>query len=200
MMVAIKRYPNRKLYNTETKEYISLDGLAELIRLGDEIMVTDNASGEDLTALTLTQIILAQEKKQNGVLPHSALTNLIRAGGDRLSALQRGLLAPLGLWGQVDEEIKARIQALVAEGELSEAEGAELVEKLVDAGQKIRVEGAAREAADRQEGKGTSFAEVEAYVRKHQLPSQQDVLRLEEQLAELEAKLEEITHSRQGLE
>jgi polyhydroxyalkanoate synthesis repressor PhaR len=199
-MVAIKRYPNRKLYNTETKEYVSLDGLAELICAGDEIVVTDNASGEDLTALTLTQIILAQEKKQNGVLPHSALTSLIRAGGDRLSALQRGLLAPLGLWGQVDEEIKARVQALVEAGELDEAEGAELVEKMITAGQKKRAEKAAREAAEKLEGKETSFAEVEAYLRKHQLPSQQDVRRLEEQLAELEAKLKEITQAHQGPE
>ena len=199
-MVAIKRYPNRKLYNTETKEYVSLDGLAELICAGDEIVVTDNASGEDLTALTLTQIILAQEKKQNGVLPHSALTSLIRAGGDRLSALQRGLLAPLGLWGQVDEEIKARLQALVAAGELGEVEGAELVEKLIAAGVQMRSQAradkAAREAADKPEGKGTSFAEVEAFVKQHQLPSQQDVRRLEQQLAELEAKLEEITQAR----
>ena len=115
-MVTIKRYPNRKLYNTETKQYITLDGIGDLIREGNEIQVTDNATGEDLTALTLTQIILDQERKQSGVLSHSALTSLIRAGGDRLSALQRGLFSPLGLWNQIDEEIKRRVQTLVNRG------------------------------------------------------------------------------------
>ena len=63
-MVTIKRYPNRKLYNTEAKQYITLEGVADLIRQGAEIQVVDHASGEDLTALTLTQITLEQEKKR----------------------------------------------------------------------------------------------------------------------------------------
>ena len=197
-MVTIKRYPNRKLYNTETRQYISLDGLAELIREGDEIMVIDNASGEDLTALTLTQIILTQEKKQNGVLPHSALTGLIRAGGDRISALQRGLLSPLGLWRQVDEEIKRRVQALVEAGELSEVEGAELVEKLVAAGQQMHAPSGQETDAELQDRRTdhASYADVEAYVKQRQLPSQQDVQRLADQLTELEAELKKMAQQR----
>ncbi len=67
-MVVIKRYPNRKLYDTIAKQYITLDGVAELVRQGSEIKVVDHASGEDLTAFTLTQIILEQEKKRMGYL------------------------------------------------------------------------------------------------------------------------------------
>ncbi|MGD8735253.1 MAG: polyhydroxyalkanoate synthesis regulator DNA-binding domain-containing protein, partial [Anaerolineae bacterium] len=55
-MTRIKRYPNRKLYDTEAKQYITLEGIAALIRQGNEVQVIDHATGEDLTALTLTQI------------------------------------------------------------------------------------------------------------------------------------------------
>ncbi|MGD8806379.1 MAG: polyhydroxyalkanoate synthesis regulator DNA-binding domain-containing protein, partial [Chloroflexota bacterium] len=61
-MILIKRYPNRKLYNTEAKQYVTLEGIAELIRQGQEVQITDHQTGEDLTAVTLTQIIFEQEK------------------------------------------------------------------------------------------------------------------------------------------
>jgi polyhydroxyalkanoate synthesis regulator protein len=65
-MIIIKRYPNRKLYNTEAKQYITLEGVADLIRQGAEIQVVDHASGEDLTAVTLTQIILSRKRSKAG--------------------------------------------------------------------------------------------------------------------------------------
>ncbi len=130
-MPTIKRYPNRKLYNTETKQYITLEELAELIRGGDEIHVIDNASGEDLTALTMTQVLFEQVKKQAGFLPHAILTGLIQAGGEQISSLQRTLASSLGLGRQTDEEIQRRIQALITRGELTEQEGLGLLEKLL---------------------------------------------------------------------
>ena len=63
-MPLIKRYPNRKLYDTEAKAYITLEQIAYLIREGQEDHVVDHASREDLTALTLTQVILEQERKR----------------------------------------------------------------------------------------------------------------------------------------
>ena len=105
-MVAIKRYPNRKLYNTETKQYITLEGIADLIRMGEEISVTDHKNGEDLTSLTLTQIILEQEKKQDGLLSNSFLTGLIRTGGERLSAVRRESMTIL------EEQLEKRLRQL----------------------------------------------------------------------------------------
>ena len=61
----IKRYPNRKLYDTEAKQYITLEGIASVIRSGQEVQVIDHVTWEDLTALTLSQIILEQEKRQS---------------------------------------------------------------------------------------------------------------------------------------
>ena len=94
-MPVIKRYPNRKLYNTEAKKYVTLAQIAHLIRDGQDVQVVDHSTGEDLTALTLTQVILEQERRQSGFLPQTVLTGLIQAGGDRLSNLRRALASPL---------------------------------------------------------------------------------------------------------
>jgi polyhydroxyalkanoate synthesis repressor PhaR len=133
-MPTIKRYPNRKLYDTEGKQYITLEGIAELIRRGEEIHVIDNATGEDLTALTLTQVIFELEKKQSGFLPRNVLSGLIQAGGDRISTLHRSLVSTIGFWHIVDEEIKRRVNALIKQGDLAESEGQRLVDRLLALG------------------------------------------------------------------
>lgn len=100
-MPTIKRYPNRKLYDTEAKRYVTLDEITQMIRKGNDVQVIDHESGDDLTTLTLTQIILEQEKKStDGFLPRTLLTSLIRTGGDTLEQLLRsvqlGLVRPGG--------------------------------------------------------------------------------------------------------
>ena len=184
-MLTIKRYPNRKLYDTMSKQYITLEGIAALIREGEEVQVIDHASGEDLTALTLTQIILEQEKKQSGVLSHSVLTGLIRSSGDRLHALQRAFFSSVSYWGQIDEEIKQRIQSLIKQGEITKDEGQKLIDRLIKQG--IRQ----REERDAQ----LSEKELEAYLSKYQLPTQDDVQQLNAQIEELSAKLEALSKS-----
>jgi polyhydroxyalkanoate synthesis repressor PhaR len=130
-LTTIKRYPNRKLYNTETKQYITLEELADLIREGEEIHVIDHASGDDLTALTMTQVLFEQVKKQAGFLPRTLLAGLIQAGGEQISSIQRSLAASLGLLRQTDEEIQKRMQALIERGELTEQEGLSILDKLL---------------------------------------------------------------------
>ena len=94
-MPLIKRYPNRKLYDTDAKRYVTLDDVTRLIQAGQEVHVVDYESGEDLTNLTLTQIILEQEKRSSsGLIPRFLLTSMIRAGGDRLAQMRRTLGAP----------------------------------------------------------------------------------------------------------
>ena len=134
-MPVIKRYPNRKLYDTEAKRYITLDGIAELIRDGAELQVIDHTTDEDLTAVTLTQIIFEQEKRNSGFLPKSVLTGLVRAGGDTINTLRRSLNSPLELLKHVDEEIEKRLQALVERGEMAKEEALALSEKLLAVGQ-----------------------------------------------------------------
>ncbi len=131
LMLVIKRYPNRKLYNTETKRYITLDGIATLIRDETDLKVIDHTSGEDLTTLTLTQIIFEQEKKSSGFLPQSVLTGLIQSSGQRFDSLRKSLTAPLEKLNPLEAEIDRRIQALVKQGEMAREEGIKMRDKLL---------------------------------------------------------------------
>ena len=90
-MVLIKRYANRKLYNTETSRYITLKGIAELIEQGADVRVVDNETGEDITSVALSQILVDNERAQSKV-PRTLLSDLIQRGGDVLyGALKRGV-------------------------------------------------------------------------------------------------------------
>ena len=84
----VKRYSNRKLYDTERSTYVTLDDIAEMIRAGEEVRVIDNKSGEDLTSVTLAQIIFESEKKKN-ILSLSLLRDLIQNGGEQLTEFAR---------------------------------------------------------------------------------------------------------------
>lgn len=177
-MIVIKRYPNRKLYDTGAKQYITLEGIAGLIRAGQEVQVIDHASGEDLTSLTLTQIILEQERKQNGFLSNAFLTGLIRDSEDRLASWQRKLRAPQGLFHHIDEEIQLRVQSLVKSGELTAREGQRLLEKLLS-------------FSDPYRHKAELETQIEKHLNQRQVPTYQDIQTLEEQLEQLTSKLEE---------
>jgi polyhydroxyalkanoate synthesis repressor PhaR len=182
----IKRYPNRKLYDTAAKRYVSLGDIAALIRGGAEVQVVDHATGEDLTALILMQVIVEQEKRQRGFLPQTVLAGLVQAGGDTLSALRRGLSAPLDLVRQVDEEIEQRIEGLVWAGELAEEDGRRLRDRLVALGDRLT----------------PAIWPTEASVRHALLrlgiPARTEVQALADQLEALEAELDALLRRRQA--
>ncbi|HEY0190744.1 MAG TPA: polyhydroxyalkanoate synthesis regulator DNA-binding domain-containing protein [Kofleriaceae bacterium] len=85
----IKRYANRKLYDTEHSRYVTLDQISEMIRNGDDVKIVDNKSKEDLTTVTLAQIIFEEEKKQRSFLPLGAMRNIIQSGGEWFAEAQR---------------------------------------------------------------------------------------------------------------
>ncbi len=75
--VVIRKYPNRRLYNTETSVYVTLDDLANLVKEGRDFVVHDAKTGEDLTRQVLTQIIFERELQSSAMLPTSFLRSLI---------------------------------------------------------------------------------------------------------------------------
>jgi polyhydroxyalkanoate synthesis repressor PhaR len=95
MAYVIKRYSNRKLYDTHESRYVTLDEIEEMIRAGKEVSVVDAASGEDLTAVTLTQIILEAERNHRGGLPTAFLHQLIKHGEAWQDFIQRSLRSSL---------------------------------------------------------------------------------------------------------
>ncbi len=80
----IKRYPNRKLYDTLASRYVTLEDIAAMIREGEDVQIIDNKTQEDLTGVALTQIIFEQEKQKKSLLPLHALRNIIQSGGERI--------------------------------------------------------------------------------------------------------------------
>jgi polyhydroxyalkanoate synthesis repressor PhaR len=82
----IKRYENRKLYDTEASAYVSLSDIAELVRNGETVQVVDQATEQDLTAQTLTQIILAEGKEGHSPISADVLHKLLRRSGAALDA------------------------------------------------------------------------------------------------------------------
>jgi len=91
--VTIKKYANRRLYNTETSTYVTLDDLAEMVRQERDFVVYDAKSGEDLTHSVLTQIILERESRGQTLLPIGFLRQLIRFYGDSVGRLVPAYLA-----------------------------------------------------------------------------------------------------------
>jgi polyhydroxyalkanoate synthesis repressor PhaR len=94
MAYVIKRYSNRKLYDTQESRYVTLEELEELIRAGREISV-DVSTGEDLTAVTLAQIILESERNHRATLPTAFLHQLIKHGEAWQDFVQKSLRASL---------------------------------------------------------------------------------------------------------
>lgn len=86
--IIIKKYANRRLYHTGTSTYVTLEDLATMVRQGEDFVVYDAKSGEDITRTVLTQIIFEQENKEGqNLLPVTVLRQLIRFYGDSLQAL-----------------------------------------------------------------------------------------------------------------
>ncbi len=177
-MHVIKRYPNRKLYDTEAKAYVTLEGIAELIRVGDDVQVVDHETGEDLTTVTLSQIILEQEKRQVGALPKAVLTSLIQTGGDTLDMFKRSFYSSLGAVRLIEEGIEKRIDTMVRRGQMPEAEAQSLREKLL------------RYTHDLNSDEDSSGSPIDAAFDRLNIPTRADVKRLSAQLEELASKLD----------
>jgi polyhydroxyalkanoate synthesis repressor PhaR len=90
--VIIKKYANRRLYNTQTSSYVTLDHLAAMVKEGTEFEVQDARTGEDITRSVLTQIIFEEEAKGQSLLPIKFLRQLIRFYGDSLQSFVPGYL------------------------------------------------------------------------------------------------------------
>jgi polyhydroxyalkanoate synthesis repressor PhaR len=103
----IKRYANRKLYDTRDSRYVTLQQIAEYVRDGEDVRIVDNKTKEDLTNVTLAQIIYEEEKKGEGDVRRSTLKSLIEEGRDRLVGSLPGPLSKLLHRDEPADEAKA---------------------------------------------------------------------------------------------
>ncbi|RME88538.1 MAG: polyhydroxyalkanoate biosynthesis repressor PhaR, partial [Candidatus Hydrogenedentota bacterium] len=141
-MKLIKRYANRRLYDSDTSKTITLEEIAEYLRQGEEIKVIDNISGEDITSKVLGQTFLKlQEPKGNEPLINYILTALIRESGEGFINLVKKLAyAGIGMAGISPEERESIFNAIVQLDKIQLDQISEtnenLLEKLAEQGQK----------------------------------------------------------------
>jgi polyhydroxyalkanoate synthesis repressor PhaR len=110
--VVVKKYANRRLYNTATSSYVTLEDLAKLIKEGGDFVASDAKTGEDITRSVLTQIIVEQEQKGQNLLPISFLRQLIGFYGDSMQFLVPGYLEQSMIaFARNQEQMRKNLQA-----------------------------------------------------------------------------------------
>src|ERR1700676_587990 len=110
--VVVKKYANRRLYNTATSSYVTLEDLAKMIKEGGDFIVHDAKTNEDITRSVLTQIIVEQEQKGQNLLPISFLRQLISLYGDSMQFLVPGYLEQAMLaFAQNQEQMRRNLEA-----------------------------------------------------------------------------------------
>ena len=183
-MPLIKRYANRKLYDTESKRYITLDGIAGMIRQQQDVKVVDHETGEDITALTQAQIIFEQERKLRSGIPRTVFTNIIQTGSDTLSQMWRALIPPEDWKKAVDDEIERRVQVLLQNSKINEEEGLQMLDALlVQPG---------LETAPAKPERPTPLSGLERLIRQR-TPTQEQLEQLTRQVEALSAEVERLT-------
>lgn len=110
----IKRYGNRKLYDTSESRYITLDEIARLVRSGNDVKVIDNENGDDLTAITFAQIILEEEKRRSSLISLGLLRELVQHGEDTLAQLRTRVEKGVEAIGTMGEKAGRRVQEMVS--------------------------------------------------------------------------------------
>lgn len=109
-VIVIKKYANRRLYNTATSSYVTLDHLCEMVKQAQEFVVRDAKTGEDITRSVLTQIIFEEEGKGQNLLPINFLRQLIRFYGDSLqSFIPSYLEMSMNSFSKEQEKLRHRV-------------------------------------------------------------------------------------------
>jgi len=110
--IIIKKYANRRLYNTAKSTYVTLDHLAQMVRDGDDFVVNDAKTGDDITRSVLAQIIFEEEAKDGpNMLPANFLRSLIRLYGDTLQGFVPGYLdASMETFAHNQEKMREQVQ------------------------------------------------------------------------------------------
>lgn len=173
-MPIIKRYNNRKLYDTHAKRYVTLFDLADMIRRGDDITVLDHKTGEDMTSQIQAQIIFEQERQAGNGLPNTVLTNIIQASNQTIKQLRNTVL-PLDPTARMDSEIERRMTLLIERGEVSKKQGARILEKLLSV---------------RGEPHSPDELRIERALEKRGTPTRSEVHELAQHVAQLTRTLE----------
>ncbi len=178
-MRIIKRYANRKLYDTETSKPITLPEIAMLIAEGEHVQVVDRETGEDITTMILAQIIVEQEKEKKQWLPiPTVLREMIRRRRDEAVDLyEHSLLSHV----EGPEEVEAAVRDLVRRRRLGRREGKRLRERLME-----------RLRERRQRLSQQIEAIIHRVLGQMDLPTRKEIADLRERIHQLQSRIEEL--------
>ncbi|PJF08778.1 polyhydroxyalkanoate synthesis repressor PhaR [Pseudorhodobacter sp. MZDSW-24AT] len=175
----IKRYASRRLYNTETSDYVTLEDIAALIRAGREVQIVDLKSGDDLTRQYLLQIVAEHESKGENVLPIAVLTDLVRSYTTNVqSVVPQFLAASFEMLREGQSKMMGNLGVLP--NPMAAMPGFDLMRKQQEAFMKTMMTGVP--------GWGSSGPEAEA----DEPTSAEDLAQIKKQLAELQKKLSKL--------
>lgn len=130
-MRLIKKYSNRKLYDISDKRYLTMDGLADLIKSGEEVSIIDNETGEDITGAIVSQLLGREKARGNKGVPSNVLMQMLRKGPGTLFGYGKKYVS---LWQNAllmsRDEVEKLVNHLVRDREISETEGRNLKQEL----------------------------------------------------------------------
>ncbi len=131
-MHRIKKYANRKLYDTKDKKYISRTDLSKLLKQGRDVLIIDNESGEDITASVVSGLLATGKGKAGGAVSSGVLIQLFRKGGNALTDYAKKYVS---FWQNAltmaEEEIDDMVKGLVKNKEISKSEGSRLKNEIL---------------------------------------------------------------------
>ncbi len=159
----IKRYTNRKLYDKQESRYVTLEEIARLVRRGEDVKVVDNETEDDLTAVTLAQIILEEEKNKTHLLSVPFLRKLIRTGEARMQDLSDRATRGFEAIGDLTEQVGERVREVVGSPGRALGGGLSFLDELFEIPQRrlARLRETARESIDKLRSNPTVRRELE---------------------------------------
>ena len=179
-MRLIKKYANRKLYDTVDKSYITMDKLAGLIKDGEEVKIVDNKTGNDITGSVVSQLLARENKEEKREVPSGLLIQLLRRGSGTVRDYARKYAS---FWQSTmtmaEDEIDKLVNSLVKNRELSESEGNKLKKEIVGFSENARKW--IKESVDKR---------VNETLDKMNLASRKQVNELTQKMEELTEKIE----------
>jgi polyhydroxyalkanoate synthesis repressor PhaR len=193
-MRVIKRYSNRRLYDTETSRTLTQADLASLIKGGVEVRVVDSATGRDISLMVLGRIVLAEASSWGDVKQSKELfTTIIELGGKKtMSILKNTVLASIGIIQVTKTKAEKIIDDLIKKGELDKSDRKKAVMELLDKAEKSTA--GIREKVSKEAGKAQKeISKLAKEVREYKLIKRGD-------LQKLESKVDKLTKAVASLE
>ncbi len=193
-MRVIRRYSNRRLYDSQTSRTIKHEDLAELIRNGERFQIVDSVSGEDITSEVLGRLAFAEAAKgADSTETRDFFAWIIESGGEKtMSVLKNTVLASIGAFEVSKARAEKIVDELIRRGEVEKGEKTEAVMELLDKAEKSTAKAYGKVVEE--------VKKVQQEVSKYTTQAQQYKVVKKEDIATLEAKVDRLTELVQSLE